>query len=158
MTLKRTELAKNKMIKITHAVRIAGVPDRFGAGSDLVDRKEQRRLDQAAGLIPFACKLPSTLVQALHACVAAEQSTMNDWVAGLLAASLGVPIKKSAAESPATATPAIKQPTAAAPPAVKVPAAKPAAALEKTTKVTKAEKIAVVAKVTKVAKVSKKTK
>ncbi|AMS31839.1 MAG: hypothetical protein ACK45Y_04130 [Betaproteobacteria bacterium] len=64
MTMKRTELEKNKMLKTNNATKIASVPDRFGSGSGAVgiDRKEQRRLDQAAGLIPFACKLPSALV------------------------------------------------------------------------------------------------
>ncbi len=124
MTMKRTELAKNKMIKVTHAVRIAGVPDRFGAGSELIDRKEQRRLDQAAGLIPFACKLPSDLVQGLHARVAADQSTMNELVASLLASGMGVTVKKAAAAAPPAAkAPAAKAPAAA--PAVKTPTGKP---------------------------------
>ncbi len=163
MTMKRTELAKKKMIKVTHAVRIAGVPDRFGAGSELVDRKEQRRLDQAAGLIPFACKLPNELVLSLHARVAADQSTMNDLVAGLLATGLGVTVKKAAAAAPAVKAPAVKAPVAKQP--SKPPAAPKAASPAKPAPVTKAaapaEKVPAkkpAAAAAKVAKVAKKTK
>ncbi|MCA3060135.1 MAG: hypothetical protein ING60_09995, partial [Rhodocyclaceae bacterium] len=54
MTMKKTDLAKNKMLKTDNAIKIASMPDRFGSGSGVVaDRKEQRKLDQAAGLIPF---------------------------------------------------------------------------------------------------------
>jgi hypothetical protein len=41
------------MLKTNNAIKIASMPDRFGSGSGVVtDRKEQRKLDQAAGLIP----------------------------------------------------------------------------------------------------------
>jgi len=44
------------------------VPGRYGqAAAEVVDRKEQRRRDSAAGLVPFACKLPS------------ELATTRDW-------------------------------------------------------------------------------
>ena len=44
--------------------RATAKPDRFGQGSgQMPDRKEQRRIDSAAGLVPFACKLPSELTQ-----------------------------------------------------------------------------------------------
>jgi hypothetical protein len=84
MTMKRTELAKSKMVKASNAVKIASVPDRFGTGSGIPDRKEQRRLDQAAGLIPFACKLPSALVAQLRARAEKDGGDMNASVAVLL--------------------------------------------------------------------------
>lgn len=102
MTLKRTELAKNKMVKATHAVRIAGVPDRFGAGSGADDKKEQRKRDQAAGIVPFACKLPMVLITHLHDRAKADDVSMNELVAELLNAALEKPkakaTKKAAAE------------------------------------------------------------
>lgn len=167
MTMKRTELAKKKMIKITHAVRIAGVPDRFGAGSDLVDRKEQRRLDQAAGLIPFACKLPNELVKQLHARVAAEQSNMNDLVAGLLASALGnattVPANVATPAAPEKTLPAAPPKTMAVPNAQKADkitavAKKPAVKDTGEAKVAKVAKVVKNAATAKVAKLAKKSK
>ena len=84
MSMKKTDLEKNKMIKSNNAVKIAGIPDRFGAGSAIPDRKEQRRLDQAAGLIPFACKLPGALLADVRARVDADKSDMNTVIAILL--------------------------------------------------------------------------
>lgn len=102
MTMKRTELAKNKMVKATHAVRIAGVPDRFGAGSGGTDKKEQRKLDQAAGLVPFACKLPMTLITHLHERAKEDNVAINELVASLLNVSLEKPKAKVAKKSAAT--------------------------------------------------------
>ena len=66
MSLKKTDLAKNLALKINGQMKATGVPGRFAQGSaDVVDRKEQRRRDAAAGLVPFACKLPSDLVKQL---------------------------------------------------------------------------------------------
>ncbi len=95
MTMKKTDLAKNKMIKSDNAVKIAGVPDRFGTGSAIVDRKEQRKLDQAAGLVPFACKLPITLITHLHESAKEQNVSMNDLVAGLLTSSMEKPKAKT---------------------------------------------------------------
>lgn len=88
MTMKRTDLAKNKMIKADNAVKIASKPDRFGSGSAIPDRKEQRKADAAAGLIPFACKLNGDLVKALHDEVTKRDTSMNELVAELLTKSL----------------------------------------------------------------------
>jgi hypothetical protein len=85
MTMKKTDLAKNKMIKTDNAIKIASMPDRFGAGSGAVtDRKEQRKLDQAAGLIPFACKLPGALVTQLRERAEKDAGDLNATVATLL--------------------------------------------------------------------------
>ena len=50
----------------------------------ILSRKEQRKLDQAAGLVPFACKLPSELLSALTDAAAAQKLGMNEMVATLL--------------------------------------------------------------------------
>lgn len=99
MTMKRTELAKSKMVKASNAVKIASVPDRFGTGSDVPDRKEQRKLDQAAGLVPFACKLPMALIGQLHERAKESDTSMNEFVAALLAAGLDKPKAAKAAKS-----------------------------------------------------------
>ena len=58
--MKRTDIAKNLGIKIEGRMKQTGTPGRF-AGSAVLDRKEQRKLDQARGLIPFAIKLDAQL-------------------------------------------------------------------------------------------------
>jgi len=53
MSMKKTDLAKNLALKISGQMKGAGTPGRFGqAASDVVDRKEQRRRDAAAGSCP----------------------------------------------------------------------------------------------------------
>ena len=70
MSMKKTDIEKNQAMKIAGKMKQAGVPGRFGQGAsgvaDGVDKREQRRLDSAAGLVPFACKLPAELVKRLH--------------------------------------------------------------------------------------------
>lgn len=66
MAMKKTDLEKNKALKLTHSLKQAH-SDRFGKGAEQApaNRREQRKLDQAKGLVPFACKLDSELVAAL---------------------------------------------------------------------------------------------
>jgi hypothetical protein len=52
------------------------------------DRREQRRLDQAAGLIPFAVKLNRDLVAQVNALALERKLPVNDVVAELLQAAL----------------------------------------------------------------------
>lgn len=85
--MKKTDLEKNKGLKINAQLKHAGTPDRFGAGA-VPDRKEQRKLDQAAGLVPFAVKLNGELVKKLHEQVQARGIGMNELVAELLQKSL----------------------------------------------------------------------
>ncbi|MFD1558453.1 hypothetical protein ACFSHT_22935 [Paraburkholderia silviterrae] len=68
MAMKKFDLEKNKALKLMQSTNKAG-PDRFGKGStpEALDRREQRKLDQAAGLVPFACKLNADLVAKLKA-------------------------------------------------------------------------------------------
>ncbi|NUZ07173.1 hypothetical protein [Piscinibacter koreensis] len=85
MSLKKTDLAKNLGLKIGGQMKAAGIPDRFAAGSGAaIDRREQRRLDAAAGLVPFACKLPGNLVKALHERAAGHDGGLNALTAELL--------------------------------------------------------------------------
>jgi hypothetical protein len=65
--MKKTDLEKHKAMKIAGKLAQSGTPTRYGAAAaPAVDRREQRRRDQAAGLVPFATKLPADLITALH--------------------------------------------------------------------------------------------
>ena len=122
MSFKKTDLVKNLGLKISEKMKKAGVPERFGVASTaLPDRREQRRLDQLAGLIPFATKLNADLVKQLQDRAVQEGVTLNEWVDRLIRAGLAV--------QPAAKAVAVK---AEAPvPAKKAAAAAPAAAAEK---------------------------
>lgn len=90
MAMKRTDLEKNKFLKAANKLRAAATPGRFGeASTALPDRREQRKLDQAAGLVPFAVKLNGDLVKELQALAAERQTGLNELVAELLNKALG---------------------------------------------------------------------
>ncbi|MES2366769.1 MAG: hypothetical protein V4563_12875 [Pseudomonadota bacterium] len=83
--MKKTDLYKNQGLKINSQMKQAGIPDRFGgAASAVPDRREQRKLDQAQGLVPFAVKLNSELVQQVQALAQTRQLGLNEMVAVLL--------------------------------------------------------------------------
>jgi hypothetical protein len=72
--MKLTDLHKNQGLKIEGDTRRGGVSDRYGSGvSHVTDRKEQRKLDAAAGLVPFACDLNETVAQLLKKGLAAKK-------------------------------------------------------------------------------------
>lgn len=81
--MKKTDLYKNLALKIDGRMKQAGTPDRFGQGA-VLDRKEQRKLDQANGLIPFAAKLDSKLVGELRALAESRQIGLNELVGEIL--------------------------------------------------------------------------
>jgi hypothetical protein len=85
MAMKKTDLEKNKALKLTHSMKQTR-SERFGKGTAEVpaNRREQRKLDQARGLVPFACKLDGELVSALKE----RAATHPDGMTGLLAALL----------------------------------------------------------------------
>ncbi|MCX7147347.1 MAG: hypothetical protein NT042_14400 [Sulfuritalea sp.] len=86
--MKRTDIAKNLGIKIEGRMKQTGTPGRI-AGSAVLDRKEQRKLDQARGLIPFAIKLDAQLVGEIRALAESRQTDLNELVAELLHKGLG---------------------------------------------------------------------
>ena len=87
--MKKSDLSKLLAKKIGGEMKGAGVPGRFAQGASMVgDRREQRRLDAAAGLVPFACKLPADLVRVLQERGAAHAGGVNGLVAELLATGL----------------------------------------------------------------------
>lgn len=85
MSLKKTDLAKNLALKLDGRMKAAGVPGRFGhAATEPLDRRERRKRDAAAGLVPFACKLPAELAVRLHERAASHEGGLNALVAELL--------------------------------------------------------------------------
>lgn len=87
--MKKTDLEKNKALKIMGQMRQAQPPGRFGAqASALPDRREQRKIDQAQGLVPFAVKLDSELVGQLRTRAEKEGLALNELVDRALRAGL----------------------------------------------------------------------
>jgi hypothetical protein len=85
MSMKKTDLEKNKAKKIAGTMKSMGVPDRFAQGAAAsVEKRERRARDAAAGLVPFACKLPADLLKRLHERAAAHEGGVNALVAQLL--------------------------------------------------------------------------
>ncbi len=90
MAMKKTDLEKNKALKLVHTMKQSGA-DRFGKGAadaTAANRREQRRLDQAQGLVPFACKLNAELVEQLKARAVDHPEGMTGLLTELLRAGL----------------------------------------------------------------------
>jgi hypothetical protein len=86
--MKKTGMAKSDAKKLMGKMSAPGAAGFGNSGAVTVDRREQRRLDQAAGLVPFAVKLNGDLVQQLHAQAKERGVDLNELVAGLLAKGL----------------------------------------------------------------------
>jgi hypothetical protein len=113
MSMKKADLEKFNAKRVEGAMRREALPDRYGAASGHVhDKREQRKRDQAAGLVPFAVKLPQDLVAALQARARERSTGLNDVVAELLKVALGVYAGAASAPAPvpAPATPAATEP------------------------------------------------
>ncbi|MEO8165374.1 MAG: hypothetical protein ABI619_08255 [Betaproteobacteria bacterium] len=82
--MKRTELAKSKGKKIERQLNQAPIPDRFGQDAVVPDRREQRKRDQALGLVPFAVKLDGELVKQLQTLAQHRAMNLNELTAELL--------------------------------------------------------------------------
>ena len=83
--MKKTDLEKNKGLKIAGGINRFGTPGRFGKDANLpLDRREQRKLDQSLGLVPFAVKLDGDLVKQIQALAQERKTGLNEVVAELL--------------------------------------------------------------------------
>lgn len=119
MSMKKFDIEKKIAKKVTGQMRAGGVPSRFGQGAgEVLDKRERRARDAAAGLVPFACKLPGELIKQLHERAAAHEGGINTLTAELLKQALA---QDAAPEKPAEAPPKT-------PAKKKAPAAKKAAA------------------------------
>lgn len=86
--MKKTDLEKQKALKLMGKLNAATPPGRYAGATSTVDRREQRRLDQAAGLISFPVKLRQPLIAALHAKAQTDGISVNELVNTLLAEGL----------------------------------------------------------------------
>ncbi|APA86348.1 hypothetical protein BJG93_13750 [Paraburkholderia sprentiae WSM5005] len=78
MAMKKTDLEKNKALKLGNAMKHAAASHGKGVATEpKLDRREQRKLDQAQGLVPFACKLNSGLVEELKTRAATHPDGLN---------------------------------------------------------------------------------
>ena len=83
--MKQADLEKLKGVKIGDRMGRSPTPGRFGKyAADLPTRREQRKLDQAQGLIPFAVKIDSELVKQIQALAQERKTGLNEVVAELL--------------------------------------------------------------------------
>ena len=80
MPSKKFDLEKTLAKKTLGKLGQSGTAGRFGAAGEPVDRREQRRLDHAAGLVPFATKLPASLIATLTAAAQAEGMNPGEWL------------------------------------------------------------------------------
>ncbi len=89
MAMKKTDLEKNKALKLTHAMKQGTA--RIGKSTPdaaALDRRERRRIEQAQGLVPFACKLNVELVADLQKQAEAHPEGMTGLLTELLTAGL----------------------------------------------------------------------
>ena len=86
--MKKTGMAKSDAKKLMGKMAAPGAAG-FGNGDIAApDRREQRKLDQAAGLVPFAVKLNADLVAQLQALAKERGVDLNVAVAEVLAKGL----------------------------------------------------------------------
>ena len=81
--MNKFDLQKNQALKLAGQLKQSGTPDRFGTASQLPDRREQRKLDQAAGLVPFPL-LSQAHADQIRAMAVARGVSTNEIVAELL--------------------------------------------------------------------------
>jgi hypothetical protein len=86
--MKKTGLAKSDAKKLMGQMG-TGTAATFGAAqAPTADRREQRKLDQAAGLVPFAVKLNGDLVKRLQELSRERGVELNQLVSDVLAKGL----------------------------------------------------------------------
>jgi hypothetical protein len=90
--MKKADLEKQLGKKIAGRMMQEAHSDRYGAASGQVgDKREQRERDKAAGLVPFAVKLPQDLVARLQAIAVERGTSMNELTAMLLEGTFAPP-------------------------------------------------------------------
>ncbi|KQV54465.1 MULTISPECIES: hypothetical protein [unclassified Duganella] len=82
--MKKTDLAKSDAKKLMGKMAVPGATS-FGTSTNpAIDKREQRKRDQALGLVPFAVKLNGDLVKRLHDLANEGGLDLNTVVAELL--------------------------------------------------------------------------
>jgi hypothetical protein len=82
--MKKTGMAKSDAKKLMGKMVAPGAAGFGNADNAVVDRREQRKRDQALGLVPFAVKLNSELVLQLQTLAKESDTDLNEVVAALL--------------------------------------------------------------------------
>ncbi|MGS0743621.1 hypothetical protein ACVBEF_17620 [Glaciimonas sp. GG7] len=87
--MKKSGMAKMQAMKLSGKMKQPGTAAAFGQTAPVVmDRREQRKLDQSLGLVPFAVKLNSDLVLQIQALAQERDCGVNELVAELLTQAL----------------------------------------------------------------------
>jgi len=89
--MKKADLAKNDAKKLMGKMVAPGTAAFGSTATPAIDKREQRKRDQALGLVPFAVKLNSELVKQLQALAAENGGDLNGTVAELLTKGLATP-------------------------------------------------------------------
>ncbi len=84
--MKKTDIEKTKALKLVGRMKQGGVANRFpsDASAPVIDRREQRKLDQAQGLVSFPVKIKQTLVDEIRKRAIAQNLGTNDIIGELL--------------------------------------------------------------------------
>jgi hypothetical protein len=86
--MKKTGLAKSDAKKLMGKMAAPGAAS-FGSDATVaIDRREQRKRDQALGLVPFAVKLNSELIQQLQALTKERGGDLNAVTAEIISKGL----------------------------------------------------------------------
>lgn len=88
--MKKTDLEKHKALKIVGKLNASIPPGRFAGAASVPDRREQRRLDQAAGLVSFPVKLRQPIITTLQSRAQVDGVAVNELINTLLADGLGI--------------------------------------------------------------------
>jgi hypothetical protein len=86
--VKKTALAKSDAKKLMGKMTAPGAAGFGTAATPAIDKREQRKRDQALGLVPFAVKLHGDLVKRLQALAIERGQDLNTTVAEVLAKGL----------------------------------------------------------------------
>ena len=86
--MKKTDLAKSDAKKLMGKMVAPGAAAFGNSANPAVDKREQRKRDQALGLVPFAVKLNGDLVARLQALAKERGTELNETVAAVLAKGL----------------------------------------------------------------------
>lgn len=82
--MKKTGMAKSDAKKLMGKMAAPGAAAFGGDNAVVIDRREQRKRDQALGLIPFAVKLNSDLVLQLQTLAKERGLDLNELTAEVL--------------------------------------------------------------------------
>lgn len=88
--MKKTDIEKQKALKLKGKLNAGPPLSRHTGAAPAVNRRDQRRLDQAAGLVSFPVKLHQPVISALNATAQADGISVNELVNTLLAEALKV--------------------------------------------------------------------